>query len=91
MSAEITQLRVTYGDITRLVLNSGDITNLTVQSNDTTVISAVTATINAASLSLSSATPLDVARTGSAGTSTQVSRADHIHSIANTLLDGGNY
>jgi hypothetical protein len=89
--AEITTVQISQSDITQLTVSNTDITTVSVQNSDITVLQNVSATINAASLSLSSDIPQDIARTGSAGTSSAVSRADHIHSIANTLLDGGNY
>jgi hypothetical protein len=89
--AEITTVQISQSDITQLTVSNTDITTVSVQSSDITVLQNVSATINAASLSLSSDIPQDIARTGSSGTSSAVSRADHIHSIANTLLDGGNY
>lgn len=91
MAAEITQVLVNIGDITQLTMSNSDITSLSVQYGETTVLTAAPATINAAELSLSNSVPTDIARTGSVGISTSVSRSDHVHSIANTLLDGGNY
>lgn len=89
--AEITTVQIAQSDITQLSISNTDITTISLQTNDITVLQNVSATLNAASLSLSSDIPQDVARTGSAGSSSAVSRADHIHSLANTLLDGGNY
>ena len=57
----------------------------------TTVLTQSSGTINLASLSLSNTAPADVARTASAGTSNVAARADHVHSAANLLMDGGNY
>lgn len=91
MSAEITQITVSSGDITQLIYSNSDVTALSVQSGDATVISAASATVNLATLSLSDADPQDIARSAYAGILTSVSRSDHQHSIANTLLDGGNY
>jgi hypothetical protein len=89
--AEITTVQIFQSDITQLTVSNSDVTTVNLQTEDVTILQNVSATINAASLSLSSSIPQDIARTGSAGTSSAVSRADHIHSIANTLLDGGNY
>lgn len=89
--AEITTVQIAQSDITQLRISNTDITTISLQTNDITVLQNVSATLNAASLSLSSDIPQDVARTGSAGSSSAVSRADHIHSLANTLFDGGNY
>lgn len=99
MSAEVTTVQVVSGDITSLriatdtsnVTVASEITAVSVQTNDTTVISAAPATINLASLSFATETPSAVARTGSVGTSQLAARADHVHSAANLLMDGGNY
>lgn len=91
MPAEITSVTVRNGDITQLNISNTDVSSLSVQSGDTTIITAASATINAASLSLSDSLPSDVIRSSSAGVSTSVSRADHTHSAADLLLDGGNY
>jgi hypothetical protein len=91
VSAEITTVQIIQSDITQLRVSSTDITTINLQTEDITVLQNVSATINAATLSLSNNIPLDIARAGARGTSTVASREDHIHSIANTLLDGGNY
>lgn len=91
MAAEITSVTVTSGDITQITVAGQDATSLSIQAGDATVISATPATINAALLSLSDIQPTAIARTASAGVSTLVSRADHSHSAADLLLDGGNY
>jgi len=89
--AEITTVQIAQSDISQLTVSNTDITVVNLQTEDITVLQNVSATISAASLSLSSDIPQSIARTGSAGTSSAASRADHVHSIANTLLDGGNY
>jgi hypothetical protein len=89
--AEITTVQIFQSDITQLTVSNSDITTVNLQTEDVTILQNVSATINAASLSFSNDIPQDIARAGSAGTSSAVSRADHVHSIANTLLDGGNY
>lgn len=89
--AEITTVQIATSDITQLTVSNTDITVVSLQTEDITVLQNVSATISAAALSYSNDTPQDIARSGSAGISDLVSRADHIHSIANTLLDGGNY
>lgn len=73
--------------------NVSQVTNTTVLSQlvQTTVLTQSSGTINLASLSLSNTAPADIARTASAGTSNVAARADHIHSAATLLLDGGNY
>lgn len=97
--AEITNVRITSGDITAVTINTAssnlvvasDITAVSIQSTDTTVMSAAPATINLASLSFASSDPSDVARAASVGVSNLAARADHVHSAANLLMDGGNY
>ena len=90
--ADITTLRVNTGDVTNISVTESDITSVTVRDGDITVINSAPATITLERiLTMSDATPFDVARSGSAGVLEQASRADHVHSIANTLLDGGNY
>lgn len=89
--AEITTVQIFQSDITQLTVSDSDVTTVNLQTEDVTILQNVSATINAASLSFSNDIPQDIARTGSAGTSSAASRADHVHSIANTLLDGGNY
>lgn len=89
---DITTLRVDTGDVTNITVSASDITNVIVRDGDITVLNSAPATITLERiLTMSDATPFDVARTGSAGVLEQASRADHVHSIANTLLDGGNY
>ena len=90
--ADITTLRVNTGDVTNISVTESDITSVTVRDGDITVLNAAPATITLERiLTMSDATPFDVARSGNAGVLEQASRADHVHSIANTLLDGGNY
>ena len=89
--AELTTVQIVQSDITQLSISNTDITTISLQTNDITVLQNISATLNAASLSLSNDIPENIARTGSSGSSSAVSRADHIHSLANTLLDGGNY
>lgn len=90
--ADITTLRVDTGDVTNISVTESDITSVTVRDGDITVLNSTPATITLERiLTMSNATPFDIARSGSAGVLEQASRADHVHSIANTLLDGGNY
>jgi hypothetical protein len=99
MSAETTTVQVTTGDITQVTISSdvsnvlfaSDITAVTVQTNDTTVLTSAPATLNLATLSLAVSAPSDIARESSVGTSALAARADHVHSAANLLMDGGNY
>jgi hypothetical protein len=77
-------------DLTTVQVYPAQISNVS-QVIQTTVLTQSSGTINLASLSLSNTTPSDIARTGSVGTSNVAARADHIHSAANLLLDGGNY
>lgn len=80
MPAEITYLTIT-----------NDVTDLTIQTGEVTLLNTVPATINLANVSYATTPPEDVARTASTGILNIAARADHIHSIANTLLDGGSY
>lgn len=89
--ADITTVRIESGDVTQVNLSNTDVTTVSINSGDVTVLTGIAATISAAALSFSADTPQDIARSGSAGSSAAASRADHIHSIANTLIDGGNY
>jgi hypothetical protein len=99
MSADTTTVRVTASDITQVtvtsdvsnILTASDITGVVVQTNDTTVLTAAPATLNLAALTLATSDPSNVARVSSVGTSVLAARADHAHSAANLLLDGGNY
>lgn len=90
--SDVTTLQVISGDITNITVSDSDTTVLNVQNGDVTTLIAAPATITLERiLTLSDATPSDIARTGSSGVLEIASRADHVHSIANTLLDGGNY
>ncbi len=77
-------------DLTTVQVYPAQISNVS-QVTQTTVLTQSSGTINLASLSLSNTTPSDIARTGSVGTSGVAARADHVHSAADLLLDGGNY
>lgn len=77
-------------DLTTVQISSTTSSNVS-QIIQTTVIAQSSGTINLASLSLSSTAPADVARTAVVGVSNVAARADHIHSAASLLLDGGNY
>jgi len=99
MSAEITEVQVVSSDITSLSISTdvsnlvvaSEITAITVQNNDITVLTQSSGTINLATLNFSNDEPSSVARIGNVGTSVLAARADHAHSAANLLLDGGNY
>jgi hypothetical protein len=99
MAGDITTVQVTNSDITSLSISTdvsnltvaSDITGVVVQTNDTTVLTQSSGTINLASLSLATAEPEAVARSGSVGVSVLAARADHVHSAADLLMDGGNY
>jgi len=99
MAGDITTVQVSSGDVTSLSVSTdisnitvaSDITGVIVQTNDTTVLTQSSGTINLASLSLATAEPADVTRTASVGVSNLAARADHVHSAANLLMDGGNY
>ena len=77
-------------DLTTVQVYPAQISNVS-QVIQTTVLTQSSGTINLASLSLSNTAPADIARTASAGTSNVAARADHVHSAASLLLDGGNY
>jgi hypothetical protein len=55
------------------------------------VLTSAPATINLANLSFADITPSDIARSGVIGVSVLAARADHVHSAASLLMDGGNY
>ena len=76
-------------DITTVQVTTTDISNVAV-TTDITVLNQSSGTINLASLSLAT-TVTDVARAGVVGVSTLAARADHVHSAADLLMDGGNY
>ena len=77
-------------DVTVLQVYPSVISNVS-QITQTTVLTQSSGTINLASLSLSNADPADVARSASVGVSNVAARADHVHSAADLLIDGGNY
>lgn len=90
--ADTTNLIVLTGDITNITVSEEDTTVLNVQDGDiTTIIGAPTTITLERVLTFSNDLPLDIARTADSGVLELASRADHVHSIANTLLDGGNY
>lgn len=91
--SDVTNLTVRQGDITNITVGSGDVTALTVQSGEITQISSATATVNLANIVFATSTeaPLDVQRSASVGVLNIAARADHAHSAANLLLDGGNF
>ena len=68
-----------------------DLTTVQVYENNITVLTQSSGTINLASLSLSNTAPANIARSASVGSSGVAARADHVHSAADLLLDGGNY
>jgi len=76
-------------DATTVQISTSNISNVS-QVTNTTVLSQSSGTINLASLSLAT-TVTDVARSGVVGVSDLAARADHVHSAANLLVDGGNY
>lgn len=77
-------------DITTVRLTTLDVSNVSVVT-DVTILNQASGTINLANITYSNSTPLGVARTGSAGVSNLAARADHVHSAADLLMDGGNY
>jgi hypothetical protein len=76
-------------DATTVQISTSNISNVS-QVTNTTVLSQSSGTINLASLSLAT-TVTDVARSGVVGVSNLAARADHVHSAADLLVDGGNY
>lgn len=66
-----------------------DLTVVQVNSGQTTIITQSSGTINL--LNLSNISPVDIGRTAVVGTSNLAARADHTHSAASLLLDGGSY
>ena len=76
-------------DLTTVQIYANNISNVS-QVTSTTVLNQSSGTINLASISLAT-TVTDIARTGVVGTSQLAARADHVHSAANLLMDGGNY
>jgi hypothetical protein len=76
-------------DITTVQVTTVDVSNVSV-TTDITVLSQSSGTINLASLNLAT-TVTDIARAGVVGVSALAARADHVHSAANLLMDGGNY
>ena len=91
MAADLTTVNVVESDITELTINNVEITTVNLQTEEVTIITTVPATISVEATNLSDELPQDISRTSSAGVSDFVSRADHKHSAANLLLDGGNY
>jgi len=77
-------------DLTVLQVYPSVISNVS-QVTQTTVLTQSSGTINLASLSLSNTAPVDVARSASVGVSNVAARADHVHSAADLLVDGGSY
>lgn len=76
-------------DITTVQISLTESSNVS-QVVQTSVLTQSSGTINLASLSLASSVT-DIARTGVIGVSNLAARADHVHSAANLLLDGGSY
>ena len=76
-------------DITTVQIYANNISNVS-QVTSTTVLSQSSGTINLASMSLAT-TVTDIARSGVVGVSVLAARADHVHSAADLLMDGGNY
>lgn len=91
MPADVTTVVISSQDVTQISISNTAVTSINSDTADVTILVAAPATINGATLSLSNDNPVDVSRIASAGISNLVSRADHTHSAANLLLDGGNY
>ena len=98
MSAEITTLQVINSDISSLTVTTDtsnvslvtEVTSVKLQTSDIRVLTQTGGTINLASLNLATSVT-DIARTGVVGVSDLAARADHVHSAADLLVDGGNY
>lgn len=90
MAGEVTTIQVTSPESTTIQIVDQEVSVLGI-TQDITILNAAPATISVATINLATDTPLDIARAGSVGVSNLAARADHVHSIANTLLDGGNY
>lgn len=87
---DITTVQAVTSDITTVQVIVQDTTTVTVnQIANSTILTQTSGTI--AVQNLSNSTPADITRTASAGTSNLAARADHTHSAATLLLDGGNY
>jgi hypothetical protein len=79
-------------DITTLQVKSGDVTSINILPSEVTNLLGTPATITLERiLTMSDEQPFDIARIPSAGVLELASRADHVHSAAGLLLDGGNY
>ena len=76
-------------DITKVQVTTTDVSNVAV-TTDITVLNQSSGTINLGNLSLAT-TVTDIARAGVVGVSALAARADHVHSAADLLMDGGNY
>ena len=74
-------------DITTVQITTADVSNVSV-TTDITVLNQSSGTINLVSLAT---TVTDIARDGVVGVSNLAARADHVHSAADLLMDGGNY
>lgn len=87
---DITTVQTVTSDITTVRVIAQDATTVTVnQIANSTILRQTGGTI--AVQNLSNSTPADIGRTASVGTSSVAARADHVHSAATLLLDGGNY
>ena len=91
MPGDITEVKIVDSDITEIT-ETTDITTI-VETQDITVISSASATLNVSDLGLATSAnmPQDIGREASLGVSNLAARADHVHSGASLLLDGGNY
>lgn len=90
---DISNITVYQGDITNVTVSNTDVTAVTVQSGEITAITAASATVNLANITFATASemPQDVARSASLGALNIAARADHVHSGADLLVDGGNF
>jgi hypothetical protein len=101
-SSDATLITVNLGDSTSLSVSNSDVTSLsisntattavTVSNADSTLISAAAASISVpVYVNLSDDTPLELANTGSAGTSLFAARSDHVHPSTGMYISGGNF
>lgn len=92
MAADITTLTVIGNQATNLRVSSSDVTVINTV-DDITILNAVSATITIPNeIELSNATPQEISsEVGSPGVSMSAARADHVHSAANLIVNGGNF
>lgn len=91
-TAEATSLSVDGTETTTLSISNADTTAISVVNSESTLLTAAAATINVpVTQNLSDLVPLELANTGSVGTSILAARADHIHPSTGMFINGGNF